>query len=218
MHERWSGPPGTRGAWGPARRAAVAASLGDEELLGLARAGAPDALAELYLRYGALARRYASGLVPAHEVDDLVSESFAKMLQALRGGRGPADNPGRYLMVVVRTTASSFRQREGRSRPAEGLVRAVELIAVDDPPTDETLAAALGSLRPRWRQIVWWTTVDGWTPVQLGRQLGLSPSAAAALSYRARRALREAYLALLDEETALAGRDGGRSAGALRLL
>jgi len=65
------------------------AALGDQALLGLARAGNTAAFAELYDRHRAAARRLARRLVRGRvEADDVVAETFTRVLRALRHGGG----------------------------------------------------------------------------------------------------------------------------------
>jgi hypothetical protein len=53
---------------------------------------------------------------------------------------------------------------------------------------------ALRSLPERWRTVLWLTEVEGMTPTEVSSVIGIKPNAVAALSYRAREGLREAYL------------------------
>jgi DNA-directed RNA polymerase specialized sigma24 family protein len=103
-------------------------------------------------------------------------------------------------MVAVRTTAFTSHRRRARAAEVKarlGLER--ELPESGQAFTDPELLAAFASLSVRWRQVIWWSEVEALGPHDIGRRLGLSPTAAAALSYRARRALRAAYLAAIAE-------------------
>lgn len=166
----------------------------DEDLLLRVRAGEAAAYAEIYRRYVQEARRFARSLVPADDVDDVVAESFAKMLRALHGSKGPVDHPARYLMVTVRTTAATMHVRRARGQSVHQRLGAAD-VTEDEIPlfADDRLVVAFRSLSPRWRQVIWWSEIEGMSPGEIGERLDLSAGAAAALSYRARRALREAY-------------------------
>jgi RNA polymerase sigma factor (sigma-70 family) len=132
--------------------------------------------------------------VPASDVDDVVAEAFTKTLAAIRRGRGPADQPMRYLMIAVRHTA--YRSGSQRIRLAELAARNTDATptSVAAPELgDEALVGAFAALAPRWRQALWLSEVEGLSPVELGDRLDLTPAAAAALTYRARRALRATY-------------------------
>jgi RNA polymerase sigma factor (sigma-70 family) len=174
----------------------------DVDLLVAVREGDAEAWCEIYRRYEHEARRFARSLVPSDDVDDLVAEAFAKVLRALRSGRGPEDHPERYLMVAVRTTATSVHRQRTRQRDLLVRVGPEPEHAVGADPGelgDGTLTAAFATLSPRWRQVLWWSEVEGRSPAEIGAELGLTANAAAALAYRARRALRTAYLGLADQ-------------------
>jgi RNA polymerase sigma factor (sigma-70 family) len=194
-----------------------AAELTDEELLRAVRAGGDWAYAELYRRHEREVRLFARTLVAPDDVDELISESFAKMLGALRRSRGPVDHPIRYLMVTTRTSAISLRQRHHRQhelRNHAGLRGAV----VDEDPTgmDDDLRAAFGQLSIRRRKVLWWSVVDGLSPSEIGALMGVAPATVSALLYRAKRALRAAYLAEVGENRLQPGpvNRGGVPAGA----
>ncbi|MGH9040247.1 MAG: sigma factor-like helix-turn-helix DNA-binding protein, partial [Acidimicrobiia bacterium] len=53
---------------------------------------------------------------------------------------------------------------------------------------------ALQALPSRWRTVLWLTEVEGLSPAEVSRRIGIKPNAVAALAYRARKGLREAYL------------------------
>ena len=68
-----------------------------------------------------------------------------------------------------------------------------------DSPTlaqaDRTLISeAFESLPDRWQAVLWHTAVEGRQPRELADMLGVSANAAAAMAYRAREKLRQAYL------------------------
>jgi RNA polymerase sigma factor (sigma-70 family) len=195
-------PPSERSQPAAAPDAAVPLTeRSDEELLLRVRDGEAAAYAEIYRRYEHEARRFACSLVPTHDVDDVVAESFAKMLRALHGRKGPVDHPARYLMVTVRTTAATMHVRRARGQSLSERLGTLDA-SEDELPlfSDDRLVVAFRSLSSRWRQVIWWSEIEGMSPGEIGARLDLSPGAAAALSYRARRALREAYDAASDLE------------------
>jgi hypothetical protein len=75
-------------------------------------------------------------------------------------------------------------------------------VAVTGDPDEVVLAdldrnlvgEALQSLPERWRTVLWLTEVEGMTPMEVSAVIGLRPNAVAALAYRAREGLRQAYL------------------------
>jgi RNA polymerase sigma factor (sigma-70 family) len=173
---------------------ALLSEASDDALLVAIRNGSHEAYAELYRRHEPEVRRFARSLVPADDVDDLTSEVFARMLQALRHRKGPVDHPIRYLMVTTRTSAISLRQRSRRQddlRQHAGLRTApVEELTF---PMDDDLVTAFSQLSDRWRNVLWWNVVEGLSPTEISERIGVAPAAVSALLYRAKQALRAAY-------------------------
>lgn len=171
----------------------------DVELLEAVRQGDPGAFGEVYRRHEPVVRRFCRSLVPADEVDDLVAETFTKVFSAIRAGKGPVDHPERYLMVAARSTAMTFHRRRAQAKKTADVIAQQPVAHPEGPEAhDAALAAAMASLTPRWRQVIWWSTVDGLAPTEIGARLGLSTAAVASLTYRARGALRSAYEAALE--------------------
>jgi RNA polymerase sigma factor (sigma-70 family) len=176
----------------------------DEGLLVLARQGDQGAVAELYRRHHAVALRAASCYAhPDYPAEDLAADAFTALLRALADGGGPQSSVGGYLMASMRNAAAS-RARRRAHRHAPSLAQDEQLHAVvDDGPGPDHhllredsrrhLRAALGQLPSAWRQVLVLTLVEGRGVGEVGEQLGLQPTAARALAYRARRGLREAY-------------------------
>ena len=75
---------------------------GDAELISAVRDGDLDAYGTLFERHVAAARRLARQLVAAGDVDDLVSEAFAKVLAVLQRGGGPDLAFRAYLLTSLR--------------------------------------------------------------------------------------------------------------------
>jgi DNA-directed RNA polymerase specialized sigma24 family protein len=56
------------------------------------------------------------------------------------------------------------------------------------------VAQAFASLPERWQAVLWYTEVEQARPAEVALLLGISPNSVAALRYRAREGLRQAYL------------------------
>ena len=90
---------------------------GDAELIIATRAGDTAAYGELYERHRVAATRLARILArDSAEADDLVSETFAKVLASLRDGRGPDLAFRAYLLTTLRHT---FYDRVRRDKKVE---------------------------------------------------------------------------------------------------
>ena len=185
----------------------------DAELIGSVRGGKIEAYGELYERHVSAAYNLARQLTrsPA-EADDLVSEAFAKVLDTLRGGRGPDSAFRAYLLTALRHTAYDKTRRDKKVELSDDVaaVSGVSAAAVSVPFSDtavagleRTMAArAFARLPERWQTVLWHTEIEGQSPAEVAPLLGLTANGVSALAYRAREGLREAYLQMhLTEST-----------------
>ena len=172
-------------------------AFSDAELLAQARQGDDTAFAELYVRHEHAARRLANSYARAGDPDDLVNEAFRRVLEALHKGMGPTEAFRAYLFVTLRRLAAA-RIARSRDDPYDEVpepVRAEAAGSAELDPDERTLVVdAYESLPERWQAVLWLTAVEGRQPRDLAPTLGMSPNAAAALAYRAREKLRQAYL------------------------
>jgi RNA polymerase sigma factor (sigma-70 family) len=174
----------------------LATALSDAELLAHARQGDKAAFGELYVRHRSAARRLASSYRGAGDPDDLVQDAFERVLRALKRGGGPDEAFHAYLFAILRRLAIESIART-RDYPVDEVPEPVKAEARAEPldPTErKILINAYGSLPERWQAVLWQTVVKGRQPRELAPALGVSANAAAALAYRAREGLRQAYL------------------------
>jgi RNA polymerase sigma factor (sigma-70 family) len=171
----------------------------DAELIAAVRAGDRAAYAELYRRHEGAARRTARQLTASpHDVDDLVAEAFARVFDMLSSGRGPDSAFRAYLLTAVRNGRYERARRDRRLELSEDMARHDPGVPWVDPAETElnsVLAArAFASLPERWRTVLWYSEVEQESTAEVGSRLGLRPNAVAALAYRAREGLRQAFL------------------------
>ena len=169
----------------------------DAELISACRSGDPAAYGVLYERHLAAALRLARQLTrsPA-DADDVVAETFARVLGAMRRGFGPSEAFRPYLLTALRRVVIDLQ----RARPAE--VPLDEAGQLAEPFIDPAvanlerslLARAIRSLPERWLTVLWHTEVEQAKPAEVALLLGVTPNGVAALRYRAREGLRQAYL------------------------
>lgn len=169
----------------------------DSELIDGTRAGSQDAYAELWRRHSNAGRTVARSITSSIDPDDLVSESFARIYQAVRRGKGPTGAFRPYLFTTIRNTAAAW----GRARRETSLDT---LDSFEDPDTNEASsiealdrslsARAFRSLPTRWQEVLWYTEIEGMTPAEVAPLLGMKANSVSALSYRAREGLREAWI------------------------
>ncbi|VVJ22421.1 sigma-70 region 2 domain protein [Amycolatopsis camponoti] len=171
----------------------------DAVLIQAVRGGDIAAYGRLYDRHLVAARRVAATIASGEaERDDLIAEGFTRVLRILRAGEGPDEEFRPYLLTTIRNTLISWRRRDS----AVSLVAEVPDVLPSegsDEPVDSRLhgtvaAGAFASLPERWRAVLWRTEIEGDSPAKIAEDFGMTPNGVAALAYRAREGLRQAYL------------------------
>jgi RNA polymerase sigma factor (sigma-70 family) len=134
----------------------------------------------------------------AADAEDAVAEGFARVFAALprMAGRQIAFRP--YLLTCVRNAATDRLRRERRIDLRDQMPETPGTAQADDMALlgleKNLVGEALQALPARWRTVLWLTEVEGLSPAEVSRRIGIKPNAVAALAYRARKGLREAYL------------------------
>jgi RNA polymerase sigma factor (sigma-70 family) len=172
----------------------------DAELSELVRQGRNDAYAELWRRHADASRRFAAGYRRLADPEDLVAEAYAMTLRALRAGQGPTGPFKPYLFTTIRRLAQRALERSSHDAyetPEELADELPELPVFSEEEGDDRriVAEAFARLPERWRTVLWHTEVEGRSNAEIGELMGLKPTAVAVLAFRARAALREAWLA-----------------------
>jgi RNA polymerase sigma factor (sigma-70 family) len=160
---------------------------------------------QLYRLHVGAARRQARQLsrCPA-DLDDLVSEAFERVFRAHREGHTPIVAFRAYLLTTLRHIAYDKTLRDRKVTLTDdvtiaGGVRPGQLV---EPFRDTALAAldcslaarAFVGLPDRWQAILSATVIDGRSPADVAPTFGMTPNSVAALAWRAREGLRNAYL------------------------
>jgi RNA polymerase sigma factor (sigma-70 family) len=171
--------------------------LSDETLIGQMRKGDREAYAELWRRHFRVGLRAARSFDHLEDPEDLVAEAFTRIFLALQEGNGPTVSFRPYLYTTIRNLAL----RRVRDLAA---VQDVDLDTIVAPDTEDSevenaldkslTVSAFRALPERWQTVLWYTEVERMTPVQAGTLLGLTANATSALAFRARAALRAAWL------------------------
>lgn len=177
----------------------------DAELIAEVRAGKIASYGTLYERHSSAAYNLARQLARSSaEADDLVSEAFSKVLDTLRGGKGPDTAFRAYLLTALRHTAYDKTRRDRRidlnedMSDAGGAVGEALTVPFSDTAVaglERTMAAkAFARLPERWQAVLWHTEIEQQSPAEVAPLLGLTANGVSALAYRAREGLRQAYL------------------------
>jgi RNA polymerase sigma factor (sigma-70 family) len=177
----------------------AAQDLDDARLLDLVRAGDADAYEVLRQRHEQAARRLARELVVSPvEIDDVVAETFARVLDVMRGGGGPTDAFRPYVLTATRRVCYDRIESQRRQIPAA----AHEPRDPGDPFVDTAVASldrsliarAFMSLPERWSAVLWHTEIERASLAEVAPIFGLTRNSVAALRQRAKQGLRHAYL------------------------
>ncbi|MBM7471428.1 sigma-70 family RNA polymerase sigma factor [Subtercola frigoramans] len=168
----------------------------DLDLVERTRRGDSRAYAELWNRHSRAGRTVARSY-SSPDADDIVSESFAKVLQAIKNGGGPTTAFRPYLFSTIRNVAMQWKR--GSIVDASD-----ELDALADPHSEENetllaldkslTAQAFRSLPTRWQEALWYSEVEQLSASEMSPLLGMSPNAISALTFRAREGLRQAWI------------------------
>ncbi|MCT9932310.1 hypothetical protein N5079_19085 [Planotetraspora sp. A-T 1434] len=160
------------------------------ELLEAVRGGNTSAYGMLYQRHAVAARSLARQLVEGdEEVEDVLVETFARILDVIRRGGGPVSAFRPYLLTALRRYLAVGEV--DLADPGAVYVDP-ELTGLERTP----LARAYLSLPERWRMVLWHCEIESARPAEMVPLLGLSSSGVTALAERACEGLRQAYLQL----------------------
>ncbi|WP_040496002.1 RNA polymerase sigma factor [Ilumatobacter nonamiensis] len=176
----------------------TSARVGDALLMDAAREGDAESYAALYERHRSDVTRLARRLCrDRYEADDVVSEVFCNTLRALRGGSGPSPVMLRpYLLRSVRNTVIKIRTRSDTGHAEPTAPQALDRPDERDPFfAAGAVSSAFGAVSDRHRRVLWSVEVEGTPTRAVAESENIAAPAAASLAYRARCALRRAYIA-----------------------
>jgi RNA polymerase sigma factor (sigma-70 family) len=168
----------------------------DAELCDRVRDGDIAAFGELWTRHEKPGRAAAASITSTFDADDIVAESFVRILDAMRAGHGPTRAFRPYLYATIRSTAARWG-RQRREIPIEHadtieddrFSEESNRIAIDRALSKDVLK----TLPTRWQQALWYSEVEEMSATEIAPLLGMTPNAVAALTYRARDGLRKAW-------------------------
>jgi RNA polymerase sigma factor (sigma-70 family) len=172
----------------------------DAELISRVRGGDVAAYGDLFSRHVSAANRLARQLVRGPDADDLVSESFAKVLHVLQGGGGPDVAFRAYLLTAVRRLHVDRIRSNSKLQTTDDMTQFDPGVPFQDTAVagfeSGAAAKAFASLPERWQLVLWHLEVEGQKPADIAPLLGMSANSVSALAYRAREGLRQAFLTM----------------------
>lgn len=186
--------------------------VGDDLALCLAaRGGDRAAFDALYRRHSTWAWGVAAGMVGRHNADDLVSETFAALLSALRRGLGPVGGVRGYLRTAMRRQAGRLLAPTDDVVPSDGLSLLIAdgadlddldldvLTSAEDhviAASDQALAGrAYRALKPRSRRAIELVDIKGHDYAEAAAELDLTVGAFGRVLYLARHELFDSWVA-----------------------
>lgn len=170
----------------------------DELLLSDVREGKLDSFGVLYERYVSMARAIAYKHTSNNTLsEDIVSEAFVRVLQALKNGKGPRTFMGGYLATTIAHLAAENGLIAQKEVPSEEehleSMGSLDETVLKLHESDELISAFTG-LPERWQTVLWMTEVEDKKPREVAQIMNLSSNAVSALAARARESLREGFL------------------------
>jgi len=168
----------------------------DESILAAARTGDPDAFAAILRHYDDRLRALAYRIMGrADLMDDVVQEASIKAFRALPDFAGRSSLSTWLLRIVYTTALNSLRSE--RNRPVHPADPEVLDTSRDEDPADEIqrrddVSAALSSLPPDQRAVVWLILQQGYDHATTATILEIPVGTVASRLHHARARLRRA--------------------------
>lgn len=171
-------------------------TVSDMDLVEATRSGDESAYGQLWERHHGAGVRVASKITDRFDPEDLTAEAFARTLGAIQRGQGPTEAFRPYLYASIRSISMNWARRDDKEVTREESTPEIDPDSLfEDELLDRTITGrAFASLRPEWRSVLWYVEVEGMSTGEVAELLGIAPSAAAALAYRAREGLRTQWL------------------------
>ncbi len=156
-----------------------------------------DALAEAYDTYAPALYRYAwRQLGDVAQAEDIVSETFQRLLTALKHGQGPQDNLQAWISRVAHNLITDYYRRQP-ALPMDPVDEDAPLPAPDDCAAQALqrveaarVRQALQRLTPLQRQVIVLRFLEGWDLASVAQSIEREVNAVKALQHRAIAALR----------------------------
>jgi RNA polymerase sigma-70 factor, ECF subfamily len=160
------------------------------EAVARAKAGDPEGLHYLYVRYADDVTRYVNGLVrDHHEAEDITQNVFAKLMRAIKKYEERAVPFEAWIIRVARNAALDYL-RAKRAIPTEEVRLTDTGSAQTALDRGRALREALEDLPEDQREVLVLRHIVGLSPVEIADTLDKSESSVHGLHHRGRRSLR----------------------------
>lgn len=146
---------------------------------------------QVYLRYRGLMLCVANRILHNdRDAEDAVHQAFvslAENISKISGAECPKTRA--YVVTIAENKAIDLYRRKKRLAEKELDGRAVGIPAPRNG--DDSLAAAIASLPPRWREVILLRYDSGYTGAEIGKMLGLKTENVQKLEQRAKARLKK---------------------------
>jgi len=160
------------------------------EAVSRAKAGDPEGIHYLYVRYADDVLRYVTGLIrDHHEAEDITQNVFAKLMTAINKYEERAVPFDAWIIRVARNAALDHL-RAKRAIPSEEVRQADTGRAQVAQDRGRALRQALEDLPEDQREVLVLRHIVGLSPVEIADTLDKSESSVHGLHHRGRRSLR----------------------------
>ncbi len=158
-----------------------------------ARAGEPEAIAELYDLFGATVYRVALRLMSsAADADDVVQDVFIGLGRSLLSFEGRGSLEGWIKRVTSRTALMRLRRQRARNEISLDVGLPAWTASPPSSPADRlTLERALEELPDSLREVFVLKEIEGYSHQEIGEMLGIRPGTSKIRLYRARKELQK---------------------------
>ena len=153
-------------------------------------------LIEIYERFSPALYRYAVRLLGDRETaEDCVSETFSRLLQAVRGGAGPKENVQAYLYRIAHNWVIDYYRRHQEQSASPAIDEIIDIHSnpsqmVSDRHEQERVRSAILRLSPEQQQVIALRFLEEMSHEDTAAMLGKTTEATRALQYRALASLR----------------------------
>jgi RNA polymerase sigma-70 factor (ECF subfamily) len=170
--------------------------------------GDDTAFETLYRRYFARLQRFCLKRVgDPHEAEEIAQEAFARALKAMPTFEGERRFYPWMTVIAGRLCVDAHRRR-GRSEPSSqidlGVIEGGQEKIVDAVDV-QILATAIGRIAPRHREVLDLREQQGWSYQEIADHYGVTLGTVEALLFRARKALKREFMAVVGGDRNWAG-------------
>lgn len=167
----------------------------DQKLTAEYLAGDESAFAKLYQLHAPYARGWAARFAHGNDSsNDIVSESFTRVLEAMRKGGGPRVAVGPYLISTIRNVAVSRAKDLNKEVSVDDVEPYMPEVAELVTGSDRVLIEAFNGLSEQQQLVLWLKTIEAMRGKDIARIMGIGEGVVGVRYHRAKQALAQKYM------------------------